>query len=96
MTSDTSKLKITDLNTTNEVKGKLCLKTPDYYVPLGNKLTDKVTFGAGLEFCKNIGGEMAVIGRLTSLHFTFPFRLFDHTLNLEIVFIFLALLCFEV
>ena len=69
VTSDTSKLKISELNTTDEVKEKLCLETPAYYVPLGKKLTDKVTFGAGQEFCRNIGGRMAVIGRLTSLHF---------------------------
>ena len=64
---DTSKLKISYLNTTDEEEGKLCEKSSVYYVPLGKSLENKVGFEAGMEFCENIGGEMAVIGRL---HFT--------------------------
>ena len=55
------------MNTTDEEEGKLCEKSPAYYVPLGKALENKVGFEAGMEFCENIGGEMAVIGRL---HFT--------------------------
>ena len=66
-----TKLEISYLNTTDEERRKLCEKSPTYYVPLGKELKNKVTFEEGLEFCENIGGEMAVIGRLNFVHFNF-------------------------
>ena len=59
-----TKLEISYLNTTDEERRKLCEKSPTYYVPLGKELKNKVTFEEGKEFCENIGGRMAVIGRL--------------------------------
>ena len=66
-----TKLEIFFLTTIDEDGRKLCGKGPAYYVPLGKELKNKVTFEEGKEFCENIGGKMAVIGRLHFVHFNF-------------------------
>ena len=86
-------MNITDLDTKDVEQGKICGKTSDFYVPLGTGIRSQARFEEGLEFCENIGGNMAVIGRQTFLHVSHQhldyFRgdsmPFSHNINLEIV-----------
>ena len=61
-------MNITDLDTKDVEQGKICGNTSAFYVPRGTWIHSKVGFEDGLEFCENIGGKMAVIGRQTFLH----------------------------
>ena len=58
---DTAKLEMEDLQTADLDPQTFCAETPYYYISKGEGKSGKLTFSDGLEFCSNIGGEMAVI-----------------------------------
>ena len=58
---DTDKLEMENLDTVEIDQQTFCAQSPDYYISKGEGKTGKLEFAEALEFCENIGGELAVI-----------------------------------
>ena len=49
------------MNTLDIDEQTFCSKSSDYYIPKGGGKAGELEFTAAIEFCDNIGGELAVI-----------------------------------